>query len=320
MAGRAADPRGRQADRPSGISRSGWLDVARRMWDDIGRYELSVVSAGIAFNEFFALFPALAAGVALFGLVADPMVVEEQVNALGGFLPDDVRRLIGEQLVGLTRASEGSLGVSFGIALVVALWGATRGVKGLMAGLNIVNGEEEGRGFLRYNLVALALTVGSILFGLVALGLVAALPAALGLLPLPDGVKTALSAGRWPVLGAFALAGLVVIYRYAPSRQPPRWRWVTWGAALAVLVWLAGSGLFSLYAARFGSFNETYGSVAAVAVMLLWFQLTAFAVLLGALLDAEAEHQTVRDSTTGPEQPMGRRGARMADTVGRARR
>lgn len=318
MAGRA-EAHGRHADRPSEIPKQGWIDILKRMRDNIGKYELSVVSAGVAFNEFFALFPALAAGISLYGLIADPATVERQMAVLGGFLPGDVQRLVGEQLHSLASSSEGSLGLSLVIALVVALWGATRGIKGMMSGLNIVYGEDEKRGFVKYNSVALGLTFAAIVFGMVALALVAALPPLLDLLPAGDTVKSLLSALRWPLLAIFMLIGLAVTYRYGPSRDAPRWRWVSWGAVLAAVLWLLGSGLFSLYAARFGNFNETYGSMAAVAVTLLWFQLTSFVVLLGALLDAEMEHQTARDTTKGPEKPMGQRGAKVADSVAAGR-
>lgn len=315
MAGRA-DTHGRHAERPSHIPWAGWKDIGKRVWNNIGHYELSVVSAGVAFNEFFALFPALAAGIAIYGLVADPATIERQVSMLGGFLPGDFQTVIQEQLKGLSQSSQGSLSLSLVIALAVALWGATRGIKGLISGLNIVNGEDENRGFLKYNGVALGLTLAAIVFGLVALSLIAAVPVALDLVPLGEGVKALLSFLRWPLLGLFALAGLAVVYRYAPSRDRPQWKWVTWGATLAAALWLVGSGLFSLYVSRFGSFNETYGSMAAVAVTLLWFQLTSFAILLGALVDAEMEHQTRADTTEGQRQPMGRRGATVADTVG----
>lgn len=289
MAGRA-EAHGRHADRPSEIPKQGWRGILTRMWDDIGKHELGMVSAGVAFNEFFALFPALAAGISLYGLIADPATVERQMALLGGFLPGDVQRLVGEQLHGLASSSERSLGLSLVLAVAVALWGATRGIKGMMSGLNIVYGEDEKRGFVRYNSVALGLTFAAIVFGLVALALVAAVPPLLDLLPFGDTITELLSALRWPLLAIFMLIGLAVTYRYGPSRDAPRWRWVSWGAVLAALLWLIGSGLFSLYAARFGNFNETYGSMAAVAVTLLWFQLTSFVVLLGALLDAEMEH------------------------------
>lgn len=308
--------RGREAERPSDIPKAGWLDIVKRVRDDIGRYEISVVSAGIAFNEFFALFPALAAGVSLYGLVADPATVNRQLGILAGFMPADVHSLIAGQLEGLTQASGRSLGLSLILAVSIALWGATRGVKGLMSGLNIVYQESETRGFLTYNLTALALTLGAIVFGLVALALVAAVPPLLNLLPVGAPVQSLLSFLRWPLLAVFVLVGLAVVYRYGPARDKAQWRWVSWGAVAATALWLIGSGLFSLYAARFGDFNKTYGSMAAVAVTLLWFQLTSFVVLLGGLINAEAEHQTATDTTEGPSRPMGRRGANMADTLG----
>ncbi|MEW5729945.1 MAG: YihY/virulence factor BrkB family protein [Pseudomonadota bacterium] len=313
MADGHARSHGHAANRPSEIPKAGWWQVAKRVWNNVGHYELSVVSAGVAFNEFFALFPALAAAVSIYGLVADPQTVQTQMQALAGFLPGDVQSLVRDQLHGVASASGGALGWSLAISLLLAVWGATRGVKGLISGLNIVNGEDESRGFLAYNLTALGLTLAAIVFGLITLGLIAALPALEPLMPFGETGKAVVSALRWPLLAALVVAGLAVVYRYAPSRDQPRWRWVTPGAVVAGVLWLIGSGLFSLYVSRFGSFNETYGSMAAVAVTLLWFQLTAFVVLLGALLDAELEHQTRRDSTRGPERPMGQRGARVAD-------
>jgi membrane protein len=327
MAGRAGlhfghghtDPRGRQADRPSDIPKQGWLDIGKRVWDDISAYEVSVVSAGVAFNLFFALFPALAAAISLYGLVSDPATVEHQLAVMGGVLPGDVTKLIGDQLHGLARASEGTLGVSLALSLLIALWGATRGIKGMMSGLNIVYQEEERRGFFRYNLTALALTLAAILFGILSLVMVAAVPALLRFLPVDEGIQSLLSFLRWPLLAVFLLFGLAVTYRYAPSRDQPHWRWVSWGAVVAAALWLIGSGLFSLYAAKFGNYNKTYGSMAAVAVTLLWFQLSSFVVLLGGLINAEMEHQTARDTTKGPERPMGSRDATVADTLGAER-
>jgi len=322
MAGRAgtrdahADPRGRQAAKPSDIPKQGWMDIGKRVWADISKYEVSVVSAGVAFNLFFALFPALAAAISLYGLVADPATVEQQLGVIGGVMPADMTKMVGDQLNGLARASEGTLGVSLVVSLAVALWGATRGIKGMMSGLNIVYEEDESRGFLKYNLTALALTFAAIVFGILALVMVAAVPAILDFLPVGKGIRELLSFLRWPLLAVFLLVGLAVTYRYAPSRAEPRWRWVSWGAVVAAALWLIGSGLFSLYAAKFGDFNKTYGSMAAVAVTLLWFQLSAFVVLLGGLINAEMEHQTARDTTKGPERPMGARGANMADTLG----
>lgn len=314
MADGQARAHGRSADRPSDIPKAGWWEILKRVKENIGRYEINVVSAGVAFNEFLALFPAIIAAVSVYGLVADPETVERQMNAMAGLLPADVQEILSEQLHSVATASGGALGWSLVISVLLALWAATRGIRGIMSGLNIVYGEEESRGFFAYNLTALGLTLAAIVFGIVALSLIAAMPALEPFLPFGEPVNTVVMWLRWPLLAVFVVVGLAVVYRYGPSRDRPRWRWVSWGAMAGAVLWLIGSGLFSLYVSRFGDFNETYGSMAAVAVALLWFQLTAFAVLLGALIDAELEHQTERDTTVGQPKPMGQRGAQVADT------
>jgi membrane protein len=309
------DTHGRTADRPSDIPKAGWFRIGKRVWGDLGRNNVSMIAAGVAYNELFAMFPAMAALVSIYGLFADPADVERQVGQMSGILPEQAVSLIGEQLHTVAGSSQGALGLSLAVSVLLALWGATRGVKALMTSLNIVYGEEEKRGFLRLNLVALGLTLAAVVFGVLALVFVAVVPAFLKLITLPAIFADLLSLARWPILALAVLLGLAVLYRFAPSRSQPRWRWVTWGAAVATLLWIVGSLLFSFYVANFGSYNETYGSVGAVIVLLLWFYLTAFIVLLGGQINAELELQTERDTTTGRPEPMGRRGARVADNV-----
>jgi len=188
-----------------------------------------------------------------------------------------------------------------------------------MTALNIAYGEHERRGLLRYSATALLLTFGAIVFVMVALALVAALPALLERLLIPQWLRTALGLTRWVILGGLMMLALAVLYRFAPSREDPQWRWVSPGAVASTLLWLLGSGLFSVYVANFANYNKTYGALAAIVILLTWFYLTAFVILLGAELNAELEHQTRVDSTTGRPKPMGRRGARMADTLGPSR-
>lgn len=314
--GSRPDDRGRMAGKPSEIPKRGWWDILLRVKDEASADNLGIIAAGVAFQALFALFPMLAAIISIYGLVADPASVESQLQSLGGLLPAEAQGILAEQLKSLTSTS--SAGLSFGLALSVllALWGATRGVKAVMDSLNIVYDEPEKRGFFRYNLTALAITTGAVLFAILALILVAIAPAVLNFLGLTGSWVSLLIKGlRWPVLGLIALIGLAAIYRYAPSRAEPQWKWVSWGAVMAVALWLVGSALFSWYVSSFGDFNKTYGSVGAVIILLTWFYLSAYIVLIGAELNAEMEHQTARDTTTGPEEPMGRRQARMADTV-----
>jgi len=296
----APPPDGDGRDRPAAVPWAGRFGVVWRIVGDIGTYQLGVIAAGIAFNEFFALFPALAAAVALYGLLADPATVDSQVAAVAAVAPKEVASMVEDQLRQLANGSHSSLGLSFAIAVAVALWGATSGIKALIAGLNVVYHEDEKRGFVRLNLTALALTLGAIVFGLLALVLVAALPAALDHLPLGGFDRTLASVARWPLLVVFMVVGLAAFYRLAPARARPRRRWISWGAAAATLLWVAGSALFSFYVANFGKFNRTYGSFAAVAVMLLWFELTSFCVLLGGLLDAELEGASPSASPDAP--------------------
>jgi membrane protein len=188
----------------------------------------------------------------------------------------------------------------------------------LIDALNIAYDETERRGFFKRNAVVLLFTVGGLLFALTALGAIAAVPAVVDRLGIPEAATRLVRWLRWPALALVVLGGLAVLYRYGPSRERPRWGWVTWGSALATALWLVGSAGFSLYVSKFGKFNETYGSVAAIAILLTWLLLSAYVVILGAELNGELEHQTRRDTTTGPPAPMGRRGAAVADTVGEA--
>jgi membrane protein len=162
----------------------------------------------------------------------------------------------------------------------------------------------------------LILTVGLIAMMILALGLIAVMPALLGNLGLGEVFLVLLTYARWPLLLVVALVGLGILYRYAPSREVPQWQWVSSGAVIATVLWLIGSIIFSIYVRNFGSYNETYGSLGAVVILLMWFWLSAFIVLLGAEVNCEIERQTERDTTAGRPKPRGERGAYAADTVG----
>ena len=287
-----------------------------RVKDETARDNLSLVAAGVAFYALLAIFPAIAATVSIYGLLVDPQTVSEQLAATSQVLPEEARGIIEEQLSRVTSSAPAALGLGAIVSLLLALWSANKGTQSLIAALNIVYDEREKRGFVRLTLISLGLTLAIILFVIVGLAAIAALPALLGNLGLPEEVRRLAGWLRWPLLGLGFVIGLAVLYRFAPSRNEPRWRWVSWGAVLATVLWLTGSALFSWYVANFGAYNETYGSIGAVAVLMMWFWLSALIVLLGAELNAEMEHQTGRDTTRGPERPMGERGAYVADTLG----
>ncbi len=308
------DGRGRTAESPTRIPPQGWKDIALRVKDQVKEDHVSVLAAGVAFYLMLSLFPFAIAAVSLYGLLADPTSVTELVDQFRGALPASVATLMEEQLRAIAESSKGSL--TFGLvgAVLVALWSASKGARSLIEATNVAFDERETRGFLRLRGLALLFTLAFLVVIVAAVAVIAVLHALLDHLGAVGRWTFAIL--RWPLLGGIAIAGLATLYRFAPDRDNPRWRWVSLGALVGTVVWLAGSALFALYANQFGSFNETYGTLSAVVVLLLWLFLTAYAILLGAEINAETEHQTARDSTEGPERPMGERGAHAADTLG----
>lgn len=278
--------------------------------------QLVFMAGGVAFFALIATVPAMVALVSLFGLLADPGEVQRQVADNLVAAPREVRQLVVDQLEGVTTSSSTGLGFALAAGVALALWSASSGMKSLLGAINTVYDERESRSFLLLRGLALALTLGAIVFLVGAFLVLTVVPAALEDSALGDVSRWAIVILRWPALALAWIAGLAVLYRLGPDRQDAQWRWVTPGAVLATVLWLAGSGLFSLYTSSFASYNETYGALGAIVITMLWLQLTAFAVLLGAELNAELEHQTLEDTTTGVERPLGRRGAVMADTVG----
>ena len=306
--------RGRGATTPSQIPPSGWKDIVLRVYSGISDDRILANAAAVTFYTLLALFPGIAALVSIYALFADPHSIAQHLDAVSGFLPGGAIDVIRSQLDRLTAKPHDTLGISFVIGLLISLWSANGGVKALFDALNVVYEEREERSFVRLNAVALAFTAAMIAFLLVALICLVALPAVLSLMP--GFVGTILSYARWPVLLVLVILALGFIFRYGPSRTEPKWRWVSWGSVFAAIGWLALSGLFTWYVAHFGSFNKTYGSLGAVIGFMMWIWLSVIVILVGAKLNAETEHQTVRDSTEGAAKPLGARGARMADTVG----
>jgi membrane protein len=310
------DAAGREAKRPSEIPSRGWFAVLKRVKAEVKEDNVTLLAAGVAFYAMLAIFPAIIAVVTVYGMVADPAQVESQVSEFAKSLPSGADQLLTTQLENVTSAGRQSLSIGLVLSLLAVLWSASSGVQGLVKGLNLVYDERESRGFLKLRGLSLLLTLGAILMAVVAIALVAVFPAVIGDLGLGQAGELAASIARWVVLALLVLSALAVLYRHAPDRANPRWRWVSGGAVVALVLWLLGSIGFSWYVDNFGKYNQTYGALAAVIILLLWLFLSAFVVLLGAELDAETERQTARDTTTGPERPMGERDAEVADTLG----
>jgi membrane protein len=312
----APDVRGREAEHPHQVPAKGWWDVAMRTKVEAKDDRVTLLSAGVAFYALLALVPALVALVSIYGLVADPSEVDEQVRDLLGAAPSEVREMISSQLSSITEEGSTGLGWAVVIGIVVALWSASSGVNNLIVAINAAYDEDDTRGFVKRRGLALLLTIGAIVFLVVAFAVIALLPSMLADTGVGDAGRLAAGVLRWVLLFAGMLVALAILYRYSPDRDEPRWSWVTPGAILATVLWLVGSALFAFYAANFGKYNETYGSLGAVVVVMLWLFLTALAVILGAELNAELERQTARDTTKGPEVEMGERRATAADTHG----
>lgn len=306
---------GRQAHHPSQIPAKGWWQIALRVKDEVSSDNISIIAAGIAFYGLLAIFPGIAALVSIYGLVADPADVERQAATLSSVMPGEAWGILKQQLHKVATGGGGSLTLGFIFGLVLTLWSATAGVKTTMTALNITYDEQETRGFLKFNAIALLLTLGAILFVVLAIALIVVLPAIFGALGLQQTFHSLLSILRWPLLAIAVMFALTVLYRYGPDRDEPKWRWVTWGSAGATVLWLIASGLFSFYVSNFASYNETYGSLGAVVILLMWFYIGAYLVLVGAEVNAEMEHQTAQDTTEGQPRPMGQRDAYVADTV-----
>ena len=312
------DPaRGRFADTPAQIPALGWKDILKRCYRRLDDDRILAIAAGVTFYALLAIFPAIAALVSIYGLFADPGMISKHLDDVANMVPGGAIEVVRGQLENLTSKGNSALGLAFVLGLAVSLWSANSGVKAMMDALNVAYMEKEKRGFFRLNAVSFAFTLCGIVAVLVGLGVIVVLPLALQYLGL-DREQWIAEAIKWPVMLVAVTFALSVLYRYAPSRRAAKWRWVTWGSAVATVAWIALSVLFSWYAANFGSYNKTYGSLGAVIGFMTWIWLSATVILIGAELDAEIERQTERDTTVGHDKPIGQRGATVADCKGPA--
>lgn len=310
--------RGRHAEKPSDIPARGWKDVAWRTLRGYRNDNIGSVAGSIAFSGITALFPALAAFVSIYGLFADVETARHQLAALAGIIPAGAATLIGEQMIRIAAQKQATLSTTFLLSLVLSIWSANAGMKALFGGLNIAYGEKEKRNWFKLNAVTLGFTFGAVVFLTLAMTAVVAVPVVLHFLRL-DALATVLALLRWPALLVLTMAALAFIYRYGPSREKPKWRWVTQGSVTASVLWLLGSALFSWYLSNFANYNATYGSLGAVFGFMMWLWLSSVIVLVGAEMNSETERQTLKDSTTGQPKPLGDRGAEAADTVGESK-
>ncbi|MDB5524747.1 MAG: ribonuclease [Rhizobium sp.] len=314
---RGHDERGRHADTPTAIPPKGLRDVFWRVVSEVIEDRVSLIAAGVTYYLLFASFPALGVLVALYGFMADPSTIATEINFLSSILPPGALDIVLAQLTTLTAQKTSTLSFAFVTSFLIALWSANNGIKALFDAMNIAYGETEKRSIIKLNLMSLAFTAAGLLVAAAVIFAIGIVPAALAYLRLENWIETLAAWARWPIILIFIGTGIVMIYRYGPSRENARLRWISWGAAFSTLIWLLASMLFSFYLANFADYNATYGTLGALIGFMVWIWISVIIVIVGAEINAELEHQTMCDSTTGPPVPMGDRGAVMADTLGR---
>ncbi|GGX94656.1 hypothetical protein GCM10007160_22880 [Litchfieldella qijiaojingensis] len=306
--------RSRQVVRPSEISRMGWLDILWRVKREMADDNITMLAAGAAFYAFLAVFPAIAAVISLWALVLDPLDMARQISELSRFIPPGAAYIIEQQANEISSNTRAGLSVTAIASLLVAMYIASKGIRGVIVGLNVVYGEQERRGFLSRALTVSLLTLGMIVLTLVTIPFITLFPLAIGMLGIDSTPLRVIGLLRWPILVLVMMFAIAVLYRYGPYRASPHWEWISVGTVTATFLWLLGSLGLSLYVRYFSNLSEIYGSLGAVVVLLLWFWLSAFMVLLGAELNTAMERHARRDATFDTLRPV-QRHAHVADAM-----
>ncbi|MBY3595479.1 YihY/virulence factor BrkB family protein [Rhizobium bangladeshense] len=312
----SGDDHGRSAATPEAIPMRGLRDVFWRVFHEILHDRVTLIAAGVTFYLLLAIFPSLAALVSLYGLVADPVTISEHLRELAILLPPGAFDLLADQIKSLVEKRESTLGITFFVGLAVALWSTHNGTLAIFDAMNVAYEEDEKRSLVRLNLVGFCFTLCVIFFAVLMVALVGVMPVVLSYLWLDRFQEQMALLLRWPLLLLVVAAAVMLIYRFGPSREPARVRWMTWGAALTAVAWALMSLGFSFYLEHFANYDATYGTLGALIGFLIWIWLSVVILIVGAEVNAELEHQTARDTTTGHPLPMGARGAYVADTLG----
>jgi len=306
---------GGNAEHPSQIPARGWRQIAKRGWKEAKADNVPLLAAGVAFYAFLALFPLLIALVSIYGFFADAAAITEQLRTVTKTLPPDAQKLIIDQVATLTARGRSTIGVGALVAILISLFSASAGINNLMTAINIAYDEEEKRSAIKKRLISLALTVGAVVFLIIVLALIGVLPPLLRNIFGTSALRWVLQIAGIVILIVIVTVALAILYRVAPDRDAPKIKWVSVGAAVATVIWLLASLGFSLYVSTLGNYAKTYGAFAGIVILLFWLWLTAYAILLGAEINAEAEQQTVADTTKGPPEPLGQRNAVKADST-----
>lgn len=309
--------RGRNARSPLDIGWRGWVDIVARVVERIGIDNIGLITAGVTFYIFLALIPAMIAVATVYGLTIDSLTLNDHVTFLRGYLPDQAITWISEEIGRVGMIHEEGMSLAFFISLGISFWSMNNAVIALFGAMNIAYGEVEKRNTFVLYFQAFAFTTAALVAGLLMVGAIVLVP----LLFSADGFAGGLDYGGRRVTAPFLFlvvaVGSAAIFRLGPSRRAAKWRWIATGALLVAAFWLAASTLLSWYLSNVADYSRLYGSLGTIIALMFWFFISVYILVLGAQLNAEVEHQTVVDTTIGPDQPMGRRGAYVADTVGK---
>jgi membrane protein len=268
-----------------------WKNIALRTYQRINDDRLLATAAGVVFYGLLAIFPAITAVVSSYALFADPSTIGNNLRSLATLLPEGSFAIVQDQIERVLAKGASSLGVTFAVGLLIAIWSANAGMKALLDALNVAYEEREKRGVIRLNLVSLSLTTASLAGILIMIGGVVVVPSVLHLVGFEEGIAQVVWIGRWPLLAVLLLLGLAVLYRFGPSRAEPRWQWLSVGALIASVLWLICSSLLSWYLSNFANYTATYGALGAAIGLMIWMWMSAIIVLSGAELNAEIESQ-----------------------------
>lgn len=308
---------GRHAKTPSEIPALGLRDVLWRVYSEVLADRVTLIAAGTTYYIVLAIFPGMGVLVSIYGLLTDPSDLAKQMIFLRDVLPPGAFELLLPQLEALAHKGRSELSLAFAASSIIAFWSATSGVKALFDAMNVAYGEVEKRSLIRVNLLAFGFTISAIMATVLLIAVVGVVPTILKALYLDQWTEILAMLARWPVVLLITGIATIVIYRYGPSREKAKFQWLTWGAAFSTIAWALTTTGFSVYLLNFANYNATYGTLGALVAFMIWIWLSIVILIVGAELNAELEHQTRCDSTTGAPMPMGQRGAEMADTLGK---
>lgn len=272
---------------PLKISFSGWKTILLQVKKEIGADNVGIVSAGVAFYMFLAIFPAIMALISIYGLTTDAQHIEQQLSRISAMMPKEAFDILQQRIENFLQTYSDSLGISTIAGLLFSIWSANKGTRSLFKGVDIAYDTINDRGFFKQLMLAFVFTLCGVILIVLSMALIVAFPAMIHKIGLPANTENLISWIRWPVLAAIVIFFLCLVYQFAPARPRPGFRWVIMGAIFSTVVWLIASWGFSFYVSKFGSYGEIYGSVSAVVVMLLWLFITSYIVLLGAEINSE---------------------------------